>query len=105
MLINRVIRLLRSVLPRDRFQLFFVAGLVCLTIAPRLRWWPTYLAPELRNGFHTLPPSISARTSAWLASSGIASLGFILAASAGYLFCLWSPKHAVRQVLLLVTVP
>ena len=37
---NRLVQFVRSVMPADLFQLIFLSGVVCLTVAPHLRWWP-----------------------------------------------------------------
>ena len=36
-----IIQFIRSVLPADPTQLIFLGGIVCLAIAPHLRWWPS----------------------------------------------------------------
>jgi hypothetical protein len=38
---RRFISFVRPVLPADPWQLVFLAGLVCLTVTPRLGWWAT----------------------------------------------------------------
>jgi len=38
--LKRLAEFLRSVIPADPTQLIFLAGVVCLFVAPRLRWWP-----------------------------------------------------------------
>jgi membrane protease YdiL (CAAX protease family) len=103
-MINRVTQFLRSVLPADPFQLCFLAGLVCLTIAPHLRWWPV----EERADW-------SAKLNGSLVPMGyymgyyvvqvMATCGLILASSAGYFFCFWPGKRTKAKVWLSVVLP
>ena len=83
---NRLASLLRSVLPADLTQLLFLGGLVCLTVAPHLRWTPA--TPDLaklarqsefdfRLLFAQVPP-------AWRVSISLAVWPMLLSALAGW---------------------
>src|SRR5215467_4850889 len=100
---NRIVQFLRSLLPADLFQLFFVAGLLCFTVAPNLRWWPSYFSPEGQNHLKTLPWPVS--PSGWTAVVVLMGLLFIVAASAGYLLSFWSRERAALQVAFFVMLP
>lgn len=97
---NRAIQFLRSVLPADPFQLCFLAGLVCLTIAPHLTWWPPAdradWSAKLNNS------SVATEYSSVLVA---AAYGFILASSAGYFLCFWPGKRTGVKVWLAVVLP
>ena len=51
---GRTGNLLRSVLPRDLFQLLFVTGMVCFCIAPQLEWGPVFQQGSLAS-FAVIP--------------------------------------------------
>jgi len=103
---NRFVQFVRSLLPSDLTQLVFIAGLVCLTIAPRLGWLPSAdLAPSASGavrGGQTL--SDEARRE-WGSFLSFAIFAFIFAASAGYFTCCWPGKRPARRALLLVVMP
>ncbi len=95
---KRVVEFLRSVLPADPTQLIFLAGVVCLFVAPRLRWWPLGLgaAPE------RLQDSL-AQQMQLLAVFFVLPISF--AGVAGYFICFWPGKHPLRRILLLICLP
>jgi len=96
--LRRVVEFLRSVLPADPTQLIFLAGVVCLFVAPRLRWWPLGLgvAPErLQDSF--------AQQMQLLAVFFVMPISF--AGVAGYFICFWPGKHPLRRILLLICLP
>lgn len=102
---NRIFKFLRSVLPADSFQLFFLAALVCFTIAPHLRWWPSYVSPAARDNLRSLLDASNSYDNVWHVVVTATSLTFILAASCGYFLCLWPTKRTIRAVVLLVLSP
>jgi len=97
---NRIGQFLRSVLPADPFQVCFLAGLVCFTIAPHLRWWPAIQNDSLSIGVNGSLEPMSLQ-----AVRIIAGYGFILASSAGYFLCMWPGKRSALKVGLLVLTP
>jgi len=96
--LKRLAAFLRSVLPADPTQLIFLAGIVCLFLAPHLRWWPQGLSSatdRLNDSSVEL----------------VHSLGFFFllpisfAAMAGYFVCFWPGEHPVRRILILICLP
>jgi len=101
-MMNRLARFLRSVVPADPFQLCFVAGLVCLTIAPHLGWRPSHdllseIAESGRMHGEVWRPYYQVVV--------VATFGYIFAVSAGYFLCFWPGKRPTRKVGLLVLLP
>ena len=86
---NRMASFLRSVLPVDRWQLVFIAGLVCLTVSPRLHWWPRGIP----------------QTAEWYAYSVTPFYLIIGATAVGYAFLLWRLAHPARRLWLWVCLP
>jgi hypothetical protein len=81
-------------MPADIFQVCFVAGLVCLTIAPHLGWRPSddvlvqiagpgRVLGDLWWGYYEVVVA--------------AMFGYIFAASAGYFFCLWPGAGLLQE--------
>jgi len=87
---------LRSVMPEDPWQLVYLAGLVCLTVSPKLRW------------HRTLPTAQSASSAQ---QAKIVLLYFVamqfngLSAASGYAACLWSPRRPAKRLLWTVCFP
>src|SRR5882757_9176508 len=97
---NRVVQFVRSLLPTDLTQLVIIAGLVCLTIAPRLNWLPSPdLAPSaldaVRGG---LTLTDDARRE-WGGFLSFAIFTFIFVASPGYFTCCWPGKRPALRAL------
>ena len=95
---KRLTEFVRSIIPEDPFQLFLLAGVVCLVVAHGLGWWPTGLshASEVRSG----------RFGGLIERFGFFSVYFIIfSAMAGYYVCFWPGKHPVRRMLWLVCAP
>jgi len=97
---KRVAQFLRSVLPADLFQVCFLAGLVCFTIAPHLLWWPGRQNDNWSVRLNASPEPIGS-----YALQVAAGYGFLLVSSAGYFFCLWPRKRPAWKVGLLVLLP
>lgn len=93
---KRLTLLLRSVLPADLFQLVFLCGVVCLTLAPCMLVWPAGTDPYSEGE--------SVRF-AWNRFMMIAMWPFIFAAEAGYFVCLWPGKRPARRTFLIVILP
>src|SRR5215467_14249824 len=94
---NRAAQFFRSVLPADLFQLCFLAGIACLTIAPHLRWWPAADWPSKFYGSSVWMEYYTVRV--------VATFGFIFASSAGYFLCFWPGKQVKAKVWLVVFLP
>ena len=79
-------------------QLIFLAGVVCLFVAPRLRWWPLGLvvAPERLQGSF-------AQQMLLLGVFFVLPISF--ASVAGYFVCIWPGNHPLRRILLLICLP
>src|SRR5215467_13989516 len=99
-MMNRATQFLRSVIPADPFQLCFLAGLVCLTIAPYLRWWPVEERADWSAKLNGSPVGME-----YYVVQVVATYGFILASSAGYFFCFWPGKRLKAKVWLMVFLP
>jgi membrane protease YdiL (CAAX protease family) len=83
----------------------FIAGLVCLTIAPHLGWLPsTDVASSILDVVRGQGLSDEIRRE-WGSFLSVAIFTFIFAASAGYFTCCWPGKRPARRVLLLVVMP
>ena len=95
---KRLAEFLRSVIPTDPTQLIFLAGVVCLFVAPRLRWWALGLSV------------VSERLTDSMASQA-QILGFFflipvsLAGVAGYFVCFWPGSRPLRRILGLICLP
>src|SRR5882762_3618051 len=97
---KQIAAFLRSILPADPFQLLFLAGLTCLTIAPHLRWWPMAQSDQWSAKLNGSP--------IWMEYYVVlvaATYGFILASSAGYFLCLWPGKRSIIKVWVTVFFP
>lgn len=91
---NRVSVFLRSVVPEDPAQLIFLFGVVCLFVAPNLRWNPGVVIRTSAKPL--LDPRIFA---------GLALFAILFAATAGYFVCFRPGSHPVRRLLWWVCVP
>src|ERR1700730_2192162 len=95
---KRLAEFLRSVMPEDPAQLLFLAGTVCLVIAPRLSWWPAgfEIAPEHRSDW--LNRQIEA-------VRGVIFFPILFAGIAGYFIAFWPGQHPLRRILSCIYVP
>lgn len=95
---KRLAKFIRSVIPADPTQLLLLAGAVCLTVSPHLKFWPADFIPtggrraELLI-YQTLPLRLL--------------LGWFIMFSgmAAYFVCFWPGSHAIRRILLSVFAP
>lgn len=95
---KRLAEFFRSVLPADLTQLIFLAGIVCLFIAPHLRWWP--------SGIGSPPERITDSFAQIVESLGVFFLLPIkFAAVAGYYICFWPGNYPLRRILGLIFAP
>jgi membrane protease YdiL (CAAX protease family) len=95
---KRLAEFLRSVTPADPAQLLFLAGTVCLVIAPRLSWWP--------SGFQIAPD----HSDDWLmrqvwALRSVLFLPILFAGIAGYFICFWPGPRPLRRILACIYLP
>jgi membrane protease YdiL (CAAX protease family) len=89
-------------LPADLTQLVFLSGIVCLIIAPHLRWWPVD-SLNATPGSLALASLLDSQTqSNWQHFLVVARLPLVLGYAGGIIVCLWRSKHTVRRVLLYV---
>lgn len=102
---NRAAKFFRSLLPADPFQVFFLAGLVCLTIAPHLRWWPSYLDPVVQSHSHWISTPAGAVGESWRVAVTMSGLALMVASSAGYFLCFFPARRAALKVMTLILVP
>lgn len=94
---KRLGEFIRSVIPVDPFQLFFLGGVVCLIAAHGLRWQPA--------GLHSSGQS-AGDLGLWLQYSAVFFIYLIIfSGMAGYFVCFWPGKHPVRRVLCFVCAP
>jgi membrane protease YdiL (CAAX protease family) len=95
--VKRVLEFIRSVIPADAFQLFFLGGIVCLIVAHGLRWSPAG-SPAAGQSAGDL--------GLWLQYGAVFFIYFIIfSGMAGYFVCFWPGKRPIRRVIWLVCVP
>lgn len=92
---------LRSVIPEDPWQLLFLAGLVCLTVSPKLRWWPA--SDAHRQASRQAAQQLG--NYGWYGYFILASLVTISGAASGYGLCFWRSRRLVRRIVLTVCLP
>jgi hypothetical protein len=96
--VERLAKFIRSVIPADPTQLLLLAGAVCLTFSPHLKFWPPALIT--RPGH---------RTQLLIEQTGpfrIFSVWFVMfSGMAAYFVCFWPGSHPIRRILLCVFVP
>jgi membrane protease YdiL (CAAX protease family) len=95
---RRLVSFFRSVIPGDPWHLAFLAGLVCLTAAPRLHWLP----PDLTTAYAKQPAGMFYQ---WYAFSIACSFLIIAGAAVGYAALFWPCTRLVRRLLLGVCLP
>jgi membrane protease YdiL (CAAX protease family) len=109
LLIPRLIRFIRSVIPEDPSQLLFFCGCLFLFISFQLRWWPTEVTGIGRHiGPHILDTSDSPvlqAVNSWIPIYWWCSLVFYVCGAAGLFISLWPGRSPVRFVFLFVWLP
>jgi membrane protease YdiL (CAAX protease family) len=101
---KRLFKVFNSILPPDRAQLLFLASLVCLTIAPRLRWTPAARDFEATSGGRAFE-SVRSLLYEWNVFLSLAVVLLLLAAFAGYWTAFWPGKRPLRRIVCSVMVP
>jgi hypothetical protein len=96
--VERLAKFIRSVIPVDPAQLLILAGAVCLTVSPHLKFWPADFIPtDGRRAELLLEQTVPLRL----------LLGWFVMFSgmAAYFVCFWPGSHASRRILLSVFAP
>ena len=95
---KRLAKFIRSVIPADPTQLLLLAGAVCLTFSPHLKFWPP--------AFVTQPDH---RTQLLIEQTGslriFSALFVMFSGMAAYFVCFWPGSHPIRRILLSVFTP
>lgn len=97
MLLYRLAKFLRSVVPANPWQLIFLIGVIFLFVSPSLPWWSEellYASPQLLS--HRA--EFLGKFIFWLYPVSIAGLS-------GYYICFWPGKTPVRRILGFVGAP
>jgi membrane protease YdiL (CAAX protease family) len=103
--LERLRKFIRSVLPVDLTQLIFLGGVLCLIIAPHLRWWPAPVTnPQSLETLFGTDADQQAQFERWRFFI-IAVLPIIFAYGAGIFVSFWPGKRPVRRTSLFVLLP
>jgi len=94
--VKRVAVFLRSVIPKDPWQLLFLAGTVLLFISPRTGWRPISLRPVVESVDHG--PKL-------FDFFGFLIWPIVFGSLVAYYICFWSRQRPVRRILLAVFLP
>jgi membrane protease YdiL (CAAX protease family) len=98
-----VLKFIRSVLPADLTQFIFLGGIVCLAIAPHLRWWP---APESSDIASWYRPELAQQSRAqWWNFLAVVIWLIHFASAAGFFICFWPGQRPLRRAYLCVLFP
>ncbi|HMI52404.1 MAG TPA: hypothetical protein VK525_12890 [Candidatus Saccharimonadales bacterium] len=101
---HRAARFVRTILPEDPWQLFFLCGLVCLTVSSHLEWLSADRITELADPWAHLSSREEILGKYRIFSIGV-SCAMIFVVAAGYFACLWPGKNAARRVFLWTVLP
>jgi membrane protease YdiL (CAAX protease family) len=96
--VERLAKFIRSVIPADPAQLLIIAGAVCLTVSPHLRFWPPdFVLAGGRRAELLIEQTVPLRL----------LLGWFVMFSgmAAYFVCFWPGSRPVRRILLSVFAP
>jgi membrane protease YdiL (CAAX protease family) len=96
--VKRLAKFIRSVIPTDPTQLLLLAGAVCLTFSPHLKFWPPAFItqPDYRTQL-LIEQTVPLR---------IFSVWFVMfSGMAAYFVCFWPGSHPIRRILLWVFAP
>jgi len=96
--VKRLAKFIRSVIPADPTQLLLLAGAVCLTFSPHLKFWPPSFVTQLDH-----------RTQLLIEKTDPLRIFFIwfvmFSGMAVYFVCFWPGSHPIRRILLSVFAP
>jgi membrane protease YdiL (CAAX protease family) len=96
--VKRLAKFIRSVIPADPTQLLILAGAVCLTFSPHLKFWPP--------AFITQPDHLTQLLIEQTGPLRILSIWFVMfSGMAAYFVCFWPGSHPIRRILLSVFAP
>lgn len=91
-------KFIRSVIPADPAQLLILAGAVCLTVSPHLRFWPADFIPtDGRRAELLIEQTVPLRL--------LLDWFVMFSGMAAYFVCFWPGSHPVRRILLSVFAP
>lgn len=97
-IVERLAKFMRSVIPADPAQLLILAGAVCLTVSPHLRFWPPeFIPPGGRRSELLIQQTASLRV--------LLGLFVMFSGMAAYFVCFWPGSHPIRRILLSVFAP
>jgi membrane protease YdiL (CAAX protease family) len=103
--LKQLFKFIRSVLPADAMQLIFLGGLLCLIVAPHLRWLPDLSSHSLPGEFPFESAAEREARVEWGQFFVLAALPIIFAYAAGIFVCFWPGRPPIRRVLLSVLLP
>jgi hypothetical protein len=106
--VKRFAQFVRSVIPSDPAQLFFLGGSILLFICMQLRSFPVnpdFVPGEniFLEGSYTDP--LAKAYQSWLSFSIAARFPIVLAGAAGLFICFWPGSRPVRRILGFVCLP
>ena len=84
--------------------MYFLCGIVCLIVAPHLRWSPEQIVPLQRYQDSSWQISDQVRKD-WSIFLGVAVYPIIFAAMAGYFACFWPGTRQAHRILNAVLLP
>jgi membrane protease YdiL (CAAX protease family) len=97
-ILERLAKFIRSVIPADPAQLLILAGAVCLTVSPHLRFWPPEFIPTVGRRAELLIEQT--------APLRLLLVWFVMfSGMAAYFVCFWPGSHPIRRILLSVFAP
>ncbi|MGD0403373.1 MAG: CPBP family intramembrane glutamic endopeptidase [Candidatus Acidiferrales bacterium] len=99
---RRLALFVRSVIPLDPTQLFFLVGSVLLLICMQLRCHPLLPSYALKGSYGD---AFVDEYQSWLLFSIVARLPIVLAGAAGLFVCYWPGLHPFRRILGFVVFP
>lgn len=99
---KQLFKFIRSVLPADPTQLIFLGGIVCLAIAPHLRWWPSESSDIIAWYSRELGGATRAQ---WWYFLAVVIWLFHFASGAGYFICFWPGQRPARRIAWFVLLP
>ena len=95
---ERLAKFIRSVIPADPAELLILAGAVCLTVSPHLKFWPPEFIPASgRRAELLIQQTVPLRI--------LLGLLVMFSGMAAYFVCFWPGIHPIRRILLSVFAP